>query len=122
MTFEPLTSPRLLLIVLPALLPLGGCAGASAATVTVYAAAGSRQCEAPPPEPQAAAVARLVAAGLEPRSPRCGHDGRMRAAMCGLADGRIVVVDLPASALDAARNLGWKPLSELPDARVQACE
>ncbi|TCP04338.1 hypothetical protein EV684_10291 [Rubrivivax gelatinosus] len=70
----------------------------------------------------AAALARLSAAGVQASAPRCGHDGRVRAAMCGMSDGRILVVDVPQAALDQVRALGWRLLSELPDARVQACD
>jgi hypothetical protein len=42
--------------------------------------------------------------------------------MCGMPDGRILVVDVPQAALAQVRALGWRLLSELPDARVQACD
>lgn len=103
-------------------LPLGGgCATAAVEHVTVFVPAGTRQCESAPADPMAQALARLSAAGVQATAPRCGHDGRVRAAMCGMSDGRILVVDVPQAALAQVRALGWRPLSELPDARVQSC-
>lgn len=102
--------------------PLGGCAAASAeARVSVYTSAGTRQCEPAATDPMPAALARLAAAGVEASAPRCGHDGRIRAAMCGMSDGRILVVDVPAAALVKAKELGWRPLADLPDATVDRC-
>lgn len=100
----------------------GGCASADGERVSVFLSAGTRQCKPAAADPMDAALQRLAAAGVQATAPRCGHDGRIRAAMCGLSDGRILVVDVPGAMLDEARTLGWRPLAELPDAQLRRCE
>lgn len=111
-----------LAVVFSLAVPMAGCAAAPAAErVSVYTSAGTRQCEPAEADPMPAALARLAAAGVEASAPRCGHDGRMRAAMCGMSDGRILVVDVPTAALAKVKELGWRPLADLPDATVDRC-
>lgn len=100
----------------------GGCASAGGERLSIYLSAGTRQCEPAAANPMDAALQRLAAAGVQATAARCGHDGRIRAAMCGLSDGRILVVDVPGEKLDQARTLGWRPLAELPDAQLRRCE
>lgn len=66
-------------------------------------------------------AAPLRAAGIQVQALRCGHDGRMRPQMCGAPDGRLVVVDVPVHQREAARTLGFAPLSQWPDARSLPC-
>jgi hypothetical protein len=51
----------------------------------------------------------------------CGTDGRMRPMVCGAADGRIAIIEIPAEHLAAADRLGFKPLTALPAARRLPC-
>ncbi|HWP21087.1 MAG TPA: hypothetical protein VNO84_18305 [Burkholderiaceae bacterium] len=88
--------------------------------MAVYKSLGSRQCEGGGPEPSALAEP-LRQAGVPVLATACGQDGRMRAAMCGLSDGRIAVFDIPADRLEDAQKLGYGPLSALPDATRAAC-
>lgn len=91
-----------------------------ASTVAVAHVLGSRQCEGGGTKPQALAE-RLREAGVPVSALTCGHDGRMRPSVCGAADGQMAVLDIDASQLDQARQLGFAPLADWPDARRQPC-
>ena len=123
---------RIKLAVLLAL-ALGGCQAAEsrgdrppAATspapgeATLYRYAGSRQCSGGGFTPEDARRA-LAKAGVEVLEATCGADGRMHAAVCGGADGRIVIVRVRAAQRQAARTQGFAPLEELPDASRVRC-
>ena len=107
---------------------LGGCqAGGSGAApagqgadATLYKYAGSRQCEAGGMSPDDARRT-LEAAGVEVVEATCGADGRMHAAVCGGADGRVVIVTVRARHVQAARSQGFAPLRELPEAARVPC-
>ena len=102
------------------LLPLQACGGADSGNVAVYVSLGSRQCEGG--GRSLADVQRSAqAAGLSVVSASCGTDGAMHAAVCGGSDGRIAILEIPATQLEAARSQGLKPLAELPDARRTPC-
>lgn len=64
----------------------------------------------------------LEAAGLKVLSASCGTDGRMRAAMCGVPDGRIAIFELAAEDAPAATKLGYAALSNSPDAKAAPCK
>jgi hypothetical protein len=51
----------------------------------------------------------------------CGTDGMAYPAVCGAPDGRIAIIDVPESQLEAARKLGFSLLSERPRAQRMAC-
>jgi hypothetical protein len=107
-----------------ALLTLIACAShaetSSTGKVSLYTAAGSRQCQG---GGQTADQVRqkLEQAGVKVLAASCGHDGRMYASVCGGADGRIVIVDVAARDEAAARSAGFAPLTELPDAKKRPC-
>jgi hypothetical protein len=88
--------------------------------MAVFKPAGSRQCEGggTPPE---RLRAELEAAGVKVQATACGTDGRMHAAMCGAADGRLVIFDIDPAQADAAGKLGFQPLSKLPSAQRAEC-
>lgn len=110
---------------LAALLPLGllpGCASTAAPGETLVMARplGTLQCE--PDGPTAASLASaLREAGVTVRAVGCGHDGRMRPAVCGAPDGRLAVAEIPAGQQARAAALGWQPLSTWPEAQRQPC-
>ena len=103
---------------------LAGCAGAAQnaaePTVSVYKSRGGLQCEN-----NALAVSELERqlkdAGIRVAASSCGHDGRMRPAMCGRPDGNIAIFDIPASKLDAAVALKFAPMERAKDASRAAC-
>lgn len=117
--FPPMTNGWL-----TAALALAAAAGAAcstmAAPLAVARSLGTRQCESAGATPQALAQA-LRDAGLEVRAVACGHDGRMRPAVCGAPDGRLAIVDIPGDQAARAQALGWVPLADLRDAQRQPC-
>lgn len=116
----------------PALLPLvlaAGCASAADGSpaaaaagplVTVVRPLGTRQCEAGGATSEALAQT-LRDAGVTVSALACGHDGRMRPAVCGAPDGRLAVADIPQAQQARAEALGWQAMSTLPGAQRQAC-
>ena len=105
-----------------ALLPLVFFSACStvAAPVALFKPLGTRQCESGGPAPEAVAQV-LRDAGVAVAAVACGHDGRMRPAVCGAADGRLVIVDVPVDQQARAEALGWRPLASLPDAVRRPC-
>jgi len=95
-------------------------AAPAAVSVAMALPLGTRQCESGGPTAESLAAA-LRNAGVGVTAVGCGHDGRMRPAVCGAGDGRLAVVDVPAAQQPQAEALGWKPLSAMPDARRQPC-
>lgn len=81
---------------------------------------GTRQCEDGGRTPQALAQA-LREAGVAVQALACGHDGRMRPAVCGAPDGRLALVQVPEDQAARAQALGWVPLAGLRDAQRQPC-
>jgi hypothetical protein len=90
--------------------------------VWVWRSTGGRQCE---PAPQGASLADhralLQAAQVVVLAERCASDGRMRVAMCGAADGRLNVFQVPRAGLAAAQKAGFQPLAAGSNLQFQAC-
>lgn len=102
---------------------LAACAQPPApqARVELFKSLGSRQCSGGGSTLDALTAA-LRRAGVEVLQAECGHDGRMRAAMCDLPDGRIAIVAVPAAQREAALALGYAPLDAMAQAaRTGAC-
>lgn len=95
-------------------------ASGPADSVAVYRYAGSRQCQGGGLG-RADVERQLAAAGIISEASRCAMDGKAYGAACGMADGRLVVADIDAKDLPAARKLGFAPLSDLPQAVATAC-
>lgn len=103
---------------------LAACASAvpnaAEKSVSVYKSRGGLQCEN-----NAVAVSelerQLKEAGIRVAASSCGHDGRMRPAMCGRPDGNIAIFDIPASQLEAAVALKFAPLERAPEASRGTC-
>ncbi|MEN9416452.1 MAG: hypothetical protein RI988_72 [Pseudomonadota bacterium] len=88
--------------------------------VSVYLSLGSRQCQ--DGGRTLAQVRQLLAdAGVRVLSSGCGTDGMAYPAVCGAPDGRIVILEVPAEQVEAARKAGFALLSERPRAQRQAC-
>ena len=107
-------------LALAPLLALAACAAPSAAPVSVYKGLGSKQCEGGGQTP-AQLAEPLRQAGVPVLAIACGRDGRVRAAMCGLGDGRIGIFDVPANRVAEAERLGYARLASLPDATREPC-
>ena len=93
----------------------------SQTTVRVFKSTGSVQC-AEGGTDLSTFARQLEQAGLKVLSSACGSDGRMRAAMCGAADGRVAIFELSSADAQASSLLGFAPLSKLPDAQVVPCK
>lgn len=99
----------------------GGVAGDPSATrVSLYKYSGSIQCTGGG-KSLAEMKRQLTDAGIPVLASSCGADGRVYAAMCGGADGRIGIFEISAKHSQAASVLGFAPLSKLPDATPIAC-
>ncbi|MFO1274135.1 MAG: hypothetical protein U1F50_21100 [Rubrivivax sp.] len=96
------------------------CASAPPAPLAVFKYTGSRQCEGggTPPERMRA---DLEAAGIQVLATACATDGRMRVAMCGAGDGRLVILEIAPEQAEAAAKLGFEPLAKLPSAQRAEC-
>ena len=103
-----------------AVVPAAACASAPPKPVSVYLTLGSRQCQ--DGGRTLAEVQKVLSdAGVQVLAAGCGNDGMAYPAVCGAPDGRIAIVDVPESQLEAARKLGFSLLSERPRAQRMAC-
>jgi hypothetical protein len=95
----------------------------TAAPVWIAQSVGTRQCEEAPLNQRSGqvALAALRDAGLVVSASACGTDGRMRPAVCGAGDGRLVLAEIPSDQLARAQALGWVPLALMRDAQRQPC-
>ena len=112
-----------LLISVVALIALGACASLerpSTERVSVYKYVGSVQCKGGG-TPLSTLMRQLSDAGIPVLDVSCGSDGKMYAAMCGAADGRIGILAVPEAKVSAAAALGFAPLSSLPEASKTVC-
>lgn len=112
-------------VLLCACTALAACAGtpapqAAEPTVSVYKSRGGLQCENNA-LPVADLERQLKDAGIAVSARACGHDGRMRPAMCGRADGNIAIFDIPASKVEAAKALQFGTMDAVKDASRAAC-
>ena len=76
-------------------------------SVWVGRADGSKQCEAEQKELSPAVKEQLKAAGIEVLQSKKGDDGRMRIQMCGAPSGKMDMVQIPRTQLEAAKKLGF---------------
>lgn len=103
---------------------VGACnAGSPAGTATtlqVVKGDSSVQCESPG-MPAEIMARQLTEAGITVLCAQKGHDGRMRAAQCGMATGQVNVFVIPAQQRAQAEQLGFQAASELPGFPEQPC-
>ena len=108
-----------------AILALASCVSAtptlSQTTARVFKSMGSVQC-AEGGTDLSTLARQLEAANLKVISSACGSDGRMRVAMCGAPDGRVAIFELSNADAQSSTQLGFAPLSKLPDAKVVPCK
>ena len=88
--------------------------------VRVYKNVGAVQCEKAG-TPLSTFIRELSDAGIPVLDVNCGTDGKMYAAMCGAADGRIGILAVPEAKVSAAGALGFAPLSSLQEANKTVC-
>lgn len=93
---------------------------ASPASVKIYKYMGSKQCGG---GGQTLAVLKrqLIDSGTKVLAASCGVDGNLYPAVCGAADGRIGIFEIPASKFQSALPDGFLPLAQLPDVQVVPC-
>ena len=113
---------QIFLFSLVALFLLSACGGGDSpsANINLYKYAGSVQCTGGGltlPE----MTLQLTNASIQVLSSSCGTDGNVYAAVCGGADGRIGIFEVPSSQEQAASAVGFAPLSNLPSASKTAC-
>jgi len=110
-------------LVLPIL--VAACAAmpgpAPSGSVTLYKYAGSKQCAQGGGLSPAVAERDLRREYVSVSRAECGTDGRTYASSFGMPDGRIVIVEVPAAQVESTRRFGYKPLTELPEARPTPC-
>lgn len=98
------------------LLPLLMAVGftATAAEVQVFKSDQSVQCEPDSGIPSEGMAAELKGAGVEVYSISSGHDGLMRASMCGMPTGNIHIFAIDEAGLKTAIELGFAPVENHP--------
>ena len=89
--------------------------------VKIYKVQGSRQCEGGGQSLEAL-KRQLVETGAKVLVASCGVDGKMYPAVCGAADGRIGIFEIPASKAQSGLPEGFFLLSSLPDAQIVPCK
>ena len=90
-------------------------------TVRVFKSAGTLQCAEAAVDLHAL-ERELTDKGVKVLRADCGTDGRMRAAMCGVGDERIVLFEISAPDVEAAAKLGFAEVTALPGFREAACK
>lgn len=115
---------RIFLLSLVAFAFLAACGGVDrnspSAPISLYKYAGSVQCTGGGMS-LSEMEHQLTDAGIQVLSSACGIDGNAYASVCGGADGRIGIFEVPEAQVQTASTVGFKPLSNLPDATKVAC-
>ena len=65
---------------------------------------------------------QLLEANIPVRAVACGDDGGFHPAVCGEPDGSINIFAIPKTKESKALTLGFKLLSELPNAKEKPCD
>jgi len=95
---------------------------ATSATYTkVYKIDGSVQCGYTGIELNAMAL-ELTNAGIDVVCSQKGHDGLMRAAVCGADTGKLNIYTIEKKHLPDAESIGFKSVNELADYQDQECK
>jgi hypothetical protein len=89
-------------------------------TTKIAKSNGAKQCESGHIS-LAAMKNELADNGVKVVSAACGNDGMMHPTVCGVDAGEINIFEVSPADLDKAKKLGFKPLSEWPDAQEVPC-
>lgn len=89
-------------------------------TTKVAKSNGAKQCESGRVS-LTAMKNELTAKGVNVVSAACGNDGLMHITVCGADAGEINIFGISPGDLDKAKSLGFKPLSDWPDALETPC-
>jgi hypothetical protein len=90
--------------------------------VKMYKPLGSVQCGGGDITPPEIMRRQLLDANIPVRAVACGNDGGFHASVCGEPDGSINIFAIPKTKESKALTLGFKPLSELPNAKEKPCD
>jgi len=116
---------RTFLLSLAAFAFLAACGGINSnlpsTSISLYKYAGSVQCTGGGMS-LSEMERQLTDADIQVLSSACGLDGNVYASVCGSADGRIGIFEVPEAKAQAASSLGFAPLSDLPAATKVACQ
>ena len=96
-------------------------AAGSPASVKIYKYMGSKQCNGGG-QKLAVIKRQLIESGITVLAASCGVDGNIYPAVCGAADGRIGIFEVPASKAQSALPDEFLPLARLPDAQIVPCD
>lgn len=91
-------------------------------TVKIYKPLGSVQCGGGNIIPPETMARELLDANIPVRATACGLDGLIHLAMCGEPDGNINIFTIPSTKEAKALALGFKRMSDLPNARENPCQ
>jgi len=91
-------------------------------TVKIYKPLGSVQCGGGDITPPETMRKQLLDANIPVRAVACGNDGGFHPSVCGEPDGSINIFTIPKTKESKALMLGYKPLSELPNAKEKPCD
>ncbi|MEO7393207.1 MAG: hypothetical protein ABIU58_13605 [Ramlibacter sp.] len=117
---KEITVIALALVTASAAVGCGGGGDSPPLNASIYRSFGSLQCTGGGTS-LAAMERQLADAGVTVLAAACGADGFARPAVCGAADGRIGILDIPTTQLPAAAALGFQLLAGLPSASRTSC-
>ncbi len=91
-------------------------------TVKIYQPLGSVQCGGGDITPLETMRRQLLDANIPVRAVACGNDGGFHTSECGEPDGSINIFTIPNTKESKAMAMGFKLLSELPNAKEKPCD
>lgn len=86
---------------------------ATSSTVKVYKAQGSMSCDSASGVDLSVMLNEFKRSGINVRSANCGSDGLVRAAVCGIATGKVNVYEIDSADLNTAKGMGFKNIESL---------
>jgi hypothetical protein len=113
---------RMLLFLAAALLSACSDPQTNEETIKIYKPLGSTQCGVSDITPPETMRRQLLDANIPVRVVSCGNDGAFHTQECGEPDGSINIFTIPNTMETKALRLGFKLLSDLPNAKEKACD